>query len=91
MAELSASAATAPREATLASTQGDEHEKLDIDAIIQENNENSHENLENSSSQSLKLNDEDLYDEPEDLNTQTVIQNRYCFWCHRRGGKQSVC
>jgi hypothetical protein len=32
----------------------------------------------------------DLYDEPEDLNTQTVIQNRYCFWCHRRGGKASV-
>jgi hypothetical protein len=33
---------------------------------------------------------DDLYDEPEDLNTQTVIQNRYCFWCHRRGGKTSV-
>jgi hypothetical protein len=32
----------------------------------------------------------ELYDEPEDLNTQTVIQNRYCFWCHRRGGKASV-
>lgn len=32
----------------------------------------------------------DLYDEPEDMNTQTVIQNRYCFWCHRRGGKTSV-
>mmetsp|Transcript_13002 Transcript_13002/g.19609 ORF Transcript_13002/g.19609 Transcript_13002/m.19609 type:complete len:403 (+) Transcript_13002:54-1262(+) len=31
--------------------------------------------------------DESLYDLPEDPKTQTQIQNRYCFWCHRRGGK----
>jgi len=29
---------------------------------------------------------EGLYDEPEDLTTQTPLHNRYSFWYHRRGG-----
>lgn len=33
---------------------------------------------------------DDYYDLPEDVKTQTQIQNRYCFWCHRRGNKTSV-
>lgn len=29
--------------------------------------------------------EEELYDSPEDMTKQTAIQNRYCFWCHKRG------
>jgi hypothetical protein len=57
-------------------------------AINEEKNEESLEPVPESSTGPVR---DDLYDEPEDLNTQTVIQNRYCFWCHRRGGKTSVC
>lgn len=32
----------------------------------------------------------ELYDEPEDLTKQTVIQNRYAFWYHKRGGKSQA-
>jgi hypothetical protein len=33
---------------------------------------------------------EELYDKPEDTSTQTVIQNRYTFWCHKRGKQTAV-
>lgn len=53
----------------------------------EQNNNNTHNNdIDDNNNNDIF----ELYDEPEDLNTQTVIQNRYCFWCHRRGGKQSV-
>lgn len=81
------SAAVKATTVTPSSNLQDKTEDHQIDSLIQEN----HENLqENSLPKPSKGNEEDLYDEPEDLNTQTVIQNRYCFWCHRRGGKQSV-
>ena len=37
----------------------------------------------------MSLTDDTLYDLPEDMKTQTPIQNRYCFWCHRRGGAKT--
>jgi hypothetical protein len=33
---------------------------------------------------------EELYDLPEDVTTQTLIQNRYSFWCHKRGKQTAV-
>jgi hypothetical protein len=32
------------------------------------------------------ISSEELIDEPEDLNTQTPIHNKYVFWFHKRGG-----
>ncbi len=37
----------------------------------------------------MSSNDTDMYESLEDVSTQTLIQNRYCFWYHRRG-KQTV-
>jgi len=37
-----------------------------------------------------EIDESKLYEELEDLTKQTVIQNRYAFWYHKRGGKSQA-